>query len=72
MVKVLLKKQRILDAVLSEHAASKGVCRQMVEDKMREAFIEMFGAPCLWKSTPRRVPTGARSESVPINTHEPT
>ena len=22
---------------------AKGLCRQMVEDKMREAFVEMFG-----------------------------
>jgi hypothetical protein len=23
--------------------SAKGFCRQMVEDKMREAFVEMFG-----------------------------
>ena len=46
-------------------------CRALVEEKMSEAFVEMFGDTVPWKSTPRCVPTGARSESVLINTYEP-
>jgi hypothetical protein len=59
------------ELVLDCPADTAEQCRNIAEAAMKEAFLEMLATPCPWKSTPRCVPTGATSESVLANTHEP-